>query len=466
MSFLKVNRPMRLSLLFVILISLGAAYPAAAHGAPPAVSYSRDVQAIFRTACLGCHSPEMPAGKFSVGSYSAIMKGGKSGPQITPGKSAQSRLYRLVSGAERPVMPPGGGLSAKDVQTIKSWIDAGAKQDVPTAATPNAAPTATPALPAVSPAPIGKTIPVASPVTCLAYSPDGTALAIGAYRQVLFADAATRKVTRVWSGHTDQVRTLAFSRSGALLAAGGGAPGIMGEIRLYDVKAGKETTAFGDHTDVVNGLAFSPDEKRIASGSADKSVRIWDIAAHKQLALMRDHADMVLGIAWSPDGKYAASCGADLNIKVWDPVAGRRVYSFQAHDAAVNSIAFSPDGKTLLSSSTDKTAKIWNFGADSSSMARALGGHGNYVLCAAYSKDGTQAATASADKTVHIWKTSDGGSVSVLKDARDWVYSVAFSPDGVHLAAGAWDGRVLIWNLKTGAVEGTLSTMPTGTQAN
>jgi WD40 repeat protein len=448
-------RSLRVTFLFAL-----AFMPAGcAMAAPPAISYSRDITAILRTACLGCHNNETPAGKFSVASYTAIMKGGKSGPSIVPGKSAQSRLFKLVSGAARPIMPPGGGLRPVDIENIRGWIDAGAKLDLATPTTPMPRPAATPAAPAVSPNPIGKSLSVASPVACLAYSPDGTTLAVGSYREVLLFDTKSLRITGIWGGQADEVRSLAYSRSGATLAAGGGAPGITGEIRLYDVKAGKETAAFGDHTDVVNGVAFSPDEKRIASGSADKSVRIWDIAAHKQLALMRDHADMVLGMAWSPDGKYAASCGADLNIKIWDPTAGRRVYSFQAHDAAVNSIAFSPDGKTLLSSSSDHSVRFWNFGAESSGMARTLSGHGQYVLAAAFSKDGSLAATASADKAVKLWKTADGANTITLTDAKDWVYAVAFSPDGTHVAAGCWDGSILIWNVKTAKLESTLSTL-------
>ncbi len=56
------------------------------------------------------------------------LRGGKSGPVIRPGHSADSRLIRLVSGAEgKLVMPPvGERLNAAEIRMLRAWIDQGA----------------------------------------------------------------------------------------------------------------------------------------------------------------------------------------------------------------------------------------------------------------------------------------------------------------------------------------------------
>jgi hypothetical protein len=75
---------------------------------------------------------------------------------IVPGKSAESRLVRMVSGAETKVMPPmGAKLTDAEIASIRKWIDAGAEWSAgSTAASPavhwSFQPIRRPDLPAVS----------------------------------------------------------------------------------------------------------------------------------------------------------------------------------------------------------------------------------------------------------------------------------------------------------------------------
>src|SRR6266545_4198821 len=90
------------------------------------VSFARDVQPILQNSCLKCHGASIQLSKLDLRSREAALRGGEHGPALVPGKSEESRLYRLVSGAEKPSMPMDGRLNPDQVLIIKEWIDQGA----------------------------------------------------------------------------------------------------------------------------------------------------------------------------------------------------------------------------------------------------------------------------------------------------------------------------------------------------
>lgn len=100
------------------------------------VSYSKDVRPIFEKSCLECHKAggtgEQKSG-LNMESYESLMKGTKFGPIIEPGSGASSTLIRLISGHADPSlkMPHGDRqpIPDGDVETIKRWVDQGAKNN-------------------------------------------------------------------------------------------------------------------------------------------------------------------------------------------------------------------------------------------------------------------------------------------------------------------------------------------------
>src|SRR5437764_874050 len=70
------------------------------------VSYEKEVEPILRAKCVACHSGKELKGKFDVGNYATLMKGGAHGPVIIPNKSADSPLVRQTGKIQKPFMPP------------------------------------------------------------------------------------------------------------------------------------------------------------------------------------------------------------------------------------------------------------------------------------------------------------------------------------------------------------------------
>src|SRR5690242_13154262 len=61
-----------------------------------------DVQALFEKRCYVCHGPQQQMSNLRLDQKVSAMR------VIQPGKSDASRLVRMISGAEKKVMPPVG----------------------------------------------------------------------------------------------------------------------------------------------------------------------------------------------------------------------------------------------------------------------------------------------------------------------------------------------------------------------
>ena len=430
---------------------------------PPAPSYQKDIVPILRTACIGCHGNTQPAAGFSVASYEDLFKAGKKGPQLVSGKSAQSRLVRLVLGTEQPRMPPGSGLKSADADLIRRWVDAGAKRDIaavtPTPAVPKTpAPSKPTSVKVTMPASIGATVANSAPVTALAFSPDAKLIAIGAYARVLIVDTATGKVSATWKGHGDTVRSLCFTPDGKRIIAGGGVSGAIGQVRVWDVPSSTETLVFGDHTDIVNQAAISPDANTVITASSDKSLKVWELASGKLLQTLRDHADQVLGVAYHASGKHIVSCGLDKSFKTWDTTSWKRLYSVPAHDDGIYDIDMTPSGNQIYTTGADRRVRVWNFGTEGAGHVRDFGlGQPGWSAAIA----GQNPVLVSGDTHIRAWRISDGGSLIDIDLASD-VMSTAISNDTLLAAAGLWNGDVVIVDVASKTKKWTIITRGVG----
>ena len=99
------------------------------------VTYAKDIKPIFEKSCFKCHGPEKQKSKLRLDKLEAVVKGGENGPDIIPGKSAESTLVHNIAriGEEDDYMPPPDNkdkippLTKEQIGLIRAWIDQGAK---------------------------------------------------------------------------------------------------------------------------------------------------------------------------------------------------------------------------------------------------------------------------------------------------------------------------------------------------
>lgn len=173
------------------------------------------------------------------------------------------------------------------------------------------------------------------PISALSFSPDGTFLVSsgshnweeqegqGGITYTLFTrDSVEDRTAQVWDvatgeniatfKHLGQVRAIAFSPDGTLLATSAGRTDIRSTKTWQDIVTLSTVN--------VTCLAFSPDGTHIAVGMSGRqpTVQIWDIATEKPIATFTGHKYGIQSLAFSPDSSLLASSGNDRVIYLWD----------------------------------------------------------------------------------------------------------------------------------------------------
>jgi cytochrome c553 len=88
-----------------------------------AALFTETIRPVLQTKCIRCHNSEKHKGELDLTNVDAALKGGKTGPVLIPGKSADSRIIKLLKAGE---MPPNEPLPQDLLQAFHDWIDAGA----------------------------------------------------------------------------------------------------------------------------------------------------------------------------------------------------------------------------------------------------------------------------------------------------------------------------------------------------
>ena len=198
-------------------------------------------------------------------------------------------------------------------------------------------------------------------VYSLAVSHDGRWLAAGDATWKVYIRECESGIEQEWQpGATgEEVRSLAFSPTSSLLAAGLSARGLAGgAIKFLEVTTGEQRSLDKPHTSTVWSLAFDRNGTRLASGSSDRTARIWDVATGKELFRFQSSSGAVRAVGFTSDEKCLAM-GNRQQVRLWDLATSEHRFSFTSSSSDIWAIAIASDGSAIAAGGEPGRIRIW-----------------------------------------------------------------------------------------------------------
>ena len=311
------------------------------------------------------------------------------------------------------------------------------------------------------------------PIYCAAFSPDGKSIVTGGFdRRILIwnprdieaesfknlskegGSVVPAPKFQVLEGHTDAIRSLAFSRSssdGPLLVSGG----ADNSVRVWDFTNRLALKTFRGHGGSVQAVAILSDGRAVLSASHDKAVRQWSIENYEEFRTLQGrvlagHQDAILAATYSKDQRLVVTASRDRTAKTWDVRTGAPGMTFEeGHAYLASNALFFPDGRRLITAAVDNTVRIWD--VSTGGELKRLD-HTGRSASIALSSDGKWIVTGSDDKTVKLWDADTGVLIKKFTGHVAEVTALAISRDRRLLATGDAKGHAKVWNIESGQI--------------
>jgi WD40 repeat protein len=425
------------------------------------VSFHRDVLPIFRTNCIVCHKPGKARGGLDLTTHASLLKGGDEGLAVQAGDPDGSRLIQTVCG-EEPEMPKDGEpLMPKETAVLRRWIAQGALSDDPVVSQTHR--------PAESPT--YQSLPA---VHSIAFSPDGTLLAIAGRHEIVLREVNGFGIVARLVGDSPRLESIAFSKDGSLIVASGGAVSEFGEIQIWETASRQLQRSIKASKDTFFGVSLSQDNRQVAVGCADKLVRVFNVADGSEAMRCDNHLDWVFGSAFTNDGLRLATVSRDKAAKLIDIATGRLIDDInQTRDPLICLTRHPVDdlvatggteGKIRLFRMEPRGGRLAEGDNKEESFVREFEHMGSPIQSVAFSPDGTTIACSALKGLIRLFKTENGQRLIEIKGTHGPVFALSFTADGKQIAAGCQDGRIRFYDTSSGGLVNEIDSVPVSTE--
>ena len=314
---------------------------------------------------------------------------------------------------------------------------------------------------------------------------------------------------KIKSRYAGGMNTVAFSRDGRWMAAGG----ANGAAQIWDLTTGQREMDLRRKSGSVLSADFAPDNRFLVTGHNDGTAVVWDRETGKPIQKLRDHPGPIYSVIFpfnpdknvdsrglkfkikkkekgavtpkADDSRFLITAGSDGVARLWDIQSNLLVRKFSGHRGAVLSLTADAKGDLLVTGSEDGRIRIWNRRTgtltkelnrgEGSIYSVALGmedrllaagfkngsflvwdlisdreifhikGHSGAIKSVAFSPDNTTLATCGKDRVVRLWSLRNGKNMGQLEGHEDTINKVTFSPDQNHIVTAGSDRTVRFW---------------------
>ena len=408
------------------------------------VDFYRDVYPFLKANCLACHNKTTTKAGLDMETPESMRKGGESGPAIIPGKSKESLIVLASLHQKDMEMPPANNksgavkLTTSEVSLLKSWIDQGAKNSVQQERQ------------VVWQSLAGNVHPIYS----VALTKDGRYAVCGRSNNLFLYDLATRQFVaqivddtqKTGTAHRALVQSLAFSPDGTRLASG--------SFREVKIWREEKTKAFTQPANPSWGLhlgTLTEDGKSLFGVNEKGALVLVDVSKGKVLKRFTDlNKSGIKQFGISPDSSHAVILGNDSVLSV---VALKNGKTLTAQPAAegLRFITWLADGQSFATLGADKTIRVFALPAAKASELtvkpeiKTTGGNIT-LLQRGITPDSLLAY--SDDGKARFWSLTKG--VATKEIAIPNSSQLTLSVDGRQLATCGNDGIVRVWDVESG----------------
>ncbi len=386
-------------------------------------------------------------------SYAELMRAPEDEqPRVAAGKPDESLLLKLLKAndADERMPQKSKPLSKKKIALVYKWIMEGAKFDGKDIKI---------ALVQLVPSRIHAAAPTKYlrpiPITALAFSPNGKHLAISGLREITVWNPVDGKLLQRIPNMAQRTLALKWSKDGETIFAGGGIPGELGEVRVFNAMNDKLRAVIHRVSDVVLDVQLDQNGTTLAVADADNLITLYDTNDFSQTLQIDNHSDWVMAIAFSKDNKHLASASRDRTAKIFELKTGLAISTYGGHGAPVSGVAFGTGGKQMFSAGYDKKIHIWKtgladiegkrFGAE---KVGEITGFNRRVY--KITTHGDVLFSPSADGRVRQYQTTNRKLVREFVGDGDWTLALAHHGATKRLAVGGYGGVVRMFDTTTG----------------
>ena len=282
----------------------------------------------------------------------------------------------------------------------------------------------------------------------VAFSPDGSHLAVATDIGLWWYALATMQPVTLWETERGVVSAVSFSDDGQWIATGN-SDGI---VKVWETQNPRCILETGKR--MLNGnvsqLAFSPDGKYLAASHTFAhwvgSVPVWSVETGVAIAEFtvedpKSKNGMFRPLCFSPDGTLLAFMSGDNQISVSQIATGEQIIArFTLHSPRVDSLVFSPCGEFLTAGIRKRNDEsqtveihIWNIAKETMETAIEYNG---YQVRLAYTSEGALRVADIHEDEVIIWNASHQEKLDTFKRRRHTgaTRAARFSDEGQQFA--------------------------------